>query len=141
MIRTLVVNCASILVCSTDDRKTAAETACDEMVMGAVWALCKFSLLVSHPNHLDISLKALDDALKRLYQTKCIFLEQKMSKSVKAKADDLFTKESHQLREHKIHKIRAAMEAVVYGAEMISTTKCRQFQVCLNRARQAATTW
>jgi len=29
----------------------------------------------------------------------------------------------------------------VYGAEKVSTTKCRQFQVHLNRARQAATTW
>jgi hypothetical protein len=64
-----------------------------------------------------------------------------MSKSAKAKLDDLLAKESHQLREQKIHKIRAAMEAVVYGAEKVATTKLRQFQVRLNRARQAATTW
>jgi hypothetical protein len=63
-----------------------------------------------------------------------------MSKSAKAKIDDLLAKESHQLREQKIHKIRAAMEAVVYGAEKVSTTKRRQFQVRLTRARQAATT-
>jgi hypothetical protein len=141
MIRTLAVNCAPILVCSTDDGKTAAETASDEMVMGAVRALCEFSLLVSQQNHSDLSLKALDDALKRFYQKKGIFREQKMSKSAKAKVDDLLAKESHQLREQKIHKIRAAMEAVVYGAEKVSTTKRRQFQVRLNRARQAATTW
>jgi hypothetical protein len=64
-----------------------------------------------------------------------------MSKSAKAKVDDLLVTESHQLREHKIHKIRAAMEALVYGAEKVSTTKRRLFQVRLNRARQAATTW
>jgi len=29
----------------------------------------------------------------------------------------------------------------VYGAEKVSTTKCRQFQVRLTRARQSATTW
>jgi hypothetical protein len=33
------------------------------------------------------------------------------------------------------------MEALVYGAEKVSTTKRRSFQVRLNRARQAATTW
>jgi len=134
MIRTLAVNCAPILVCSTDDRNTVAETASDEMVMGAVRALCEFSLLVSQQNHSDLSLKALDDTFKQFYQMKGIFREQKMSKSAKAKVDDLLAKESHQLREQKIHKIRAAMKAVVYGAEKVSTTKCRQFQVRLNRA-------
>jgi len=33
------------------------------------------------------------------------------------------------------------MEAAVYGAENVSITKCRQFQVRLNRVWQAATTW
>jgi len=95
MIRTLAVNCAPILDCSKDDGKTAVENASDEMVMGAVRALCEFSLLVSQQNHSDLSLKALDDALKRFYQKKGIFREQKMSKSAKAKVDDLFATESH----------------------------------------------
>jgi len=73
MIRTLAVNCAPILVCSKDDRKTAAETASDEMVMGAVRALCEFSPLVSQQNHSDVSLNALDYALKRFYQKTGIF--------------------------------------------------------------------
>jgi hypothetical protein len=141
VIRTLAVNWAPILVCSKDDGKTVAETASDEMVMGAVWALCEFSLLVTKQNHSDLSLTALDDALKRFYQKKGIFREQKMTKSAKAKVDDLLATESHQLREQKIHKIRAAMEALVYGAEKVSSTKRRQFQVRLNRARQVATTW
>jgi len=111
------------------------------MEMGVVQALCEFSLLVSQQNHLNLSPKALDDALKRFYQKKSIFRKQKMSKSAKAKVDDLLTKDSHQLHKQKIHKIHAAMEAVVYGAKKVSTTKRRQFQVCLNRARQAATTW
>jgi len=64
-----------------------------------------------------------------------------MPKSSKAKVDDLLAMESYQLPEQKIHKIRAAMEALVYGAEKVSTTKCRIFQVRLNRARQVATTW
>jgi len=111
------------------------------MVMGAVWALCECSLLVSQQNHSDLSLKALDNALKRFYQKKGIFRAQKMSKSVKAKVDDLLATESHQLRKQKIHKIRAAMEALVYGAAIVSSTKRRKSQVHLNRARQAATTW
>jgi len=64
MITTLAVNCDPILVSSNDDRKTLVETASDEMVMGAMWALCEFSILVSHQNHSDVSLNALDDALK-----------------------------------------------------------------------------
>jgi len=63
-----------------------------------------------------------------------------MSKSAKAKVDDLLPTESYQLHEQKIHKIRAAMEALVYGAEKVSSTKRRQFHVGLNTARQAATT-
>jgi len=137
MIRTLAVNCAPILVCSKDNRKTAS----DEMVMGAVQALCGFSPLVSQHNHSDLSLNALDDALKWSDQKKGVFREPKMSKSAKAKVDDLLAMESHQLREQTILKICAAIKALVYGAEKISSTKRRQFQVRLNRAQQAATTW
>jgi hypothetical protein len=64
-----------------------------------------------------------------------------MLKSSKANGDDLLATEPHQFSEQQIHKIHAAMEAVVQGAEKVSTTKCRQFLVCLNRAQQTATTW
>jgi len=74
-------------------------------------------------------------------EKKGIFQKQKVSKSVKAKVHHLFVKKSYQLRELKIHKIYAAMEALVYGAEKVSWTKHWQFQVCLNTAQQAATTW
>jgi len=37
--------------------------------------------------------------------------------------------------------ILAAMDTLVYGAEMFSTTKRRQFQVRLTRAQETATTW
>jgi len=141
MFRTLAVNCAPILVCTKDDGRTVAETASDEMVMGGVWALCEFSVLVSQQNHSDLSLKALDYALKRFSQKKGTFPEQKMSKSAKAKVNDLWATGSYQLREQKIHKMCAAMEALVHGAEKISSTKHRQFQVCLNTVQQAATTW
>jgi len=58
-----------------------------------------------------------------------------MSKSAKAKVDALLAMESYQLHEQKIHKIRAVMEALVYGAEKISSTKHRQFEVHLIGAR------
>jgi hypothetical protein len=141
MIRTLAVNSAPILDFSKDEGQTAAENASDEMVMEAVQALCEFSLLVSQQNHSDLSLEALDNALKRFYKKKGFFRAQKMLKSVKTKVDDLLATECHQLREQKIHRIRAAMEALVYGAEKVSTTKHRVFQVRLNRAQQAATNW
>ena len=141
MIRTQAVNCPPTLDCSQDARKTAAETASVEMVMRAVRALSEFPLLVSQHNHSDLSLKALDNPLKQFYQKNGIIRDQKMSKSAMAKVDELLASESHQLREQKIHKIRAAMEALGYGAEKVSRTKRRQFQVCLNNARQAATTW
>jgi hypothetical protein len=35
--------------------------------------------------------------------------------------DDLLARESHQLRERKIHKIHAAMEVQEYGAEDVTS--------------------
>jgi hypothetical protein len=60
---------------------------------------------------------------------------------VKAKVDHLLGMESHQLHEQKIIKISAAMEALLYGAEMVCTTKYRKFLLRPNRDQQAATTW
>jgi len=57
-----------------------------------------------------------------------------MSKSAKAKVNEQLARESHPLQEQKIHKIRAAMEVLVYRADMVTTSKQRQFQVHLNRA-------
>jgi hypothetical protein len=68
MIRTLAVNCAPILVSCKDDGKTEAETACDEMAMGAVRLICEFTLHVSEQNHSNLSLKPQDDAFKQFYQ-------------------------------------------------------------------------
>jgi len=62
-ITTLAVNCTPILDYSKDDRNTLVETASDEMVMGAVWALREFSLLINQQNHSDLSLTALYYAL------------------------------------------------------------------------------
>jgi hypothetical protein len=78
MIKTLAVNSNPILFRSMDDRKTATETASDEMVMGALWTLCEFSLLVSQQNHSDLSLKALNDALVQCNLMNAIFRKQKM---------------------------------------------------------------
>jgi hypothetical protein len=61
-----------------------------------------------------------------------------MSTTWKAKVDDLCATESLQLSKNKIYKMRAAIKALEYGAEKVSSTKRRQFQVCLNRAQQAA---
>jgi len=134
------VNCAPIVVSSQDDRKAPAEKAIDEMVLGAVWAVCEFSLLVRQQNHSDQSITTLDDALKRLNQKKGIIWEQTMSKSAEAKVDNLLATEFHQLCERNIDKTRAAMEALVYEAEKVSMTKCRDFHGYLNRARDTTTT-
>jgi len=141
IIRTLAVNCTSNLGYSKDVRKTAAEVAFDEMVLGAVWVLCEFSQLVSPQIHSDQSLTALDYALKRFYKKKGAFWAQKMSKSAKVTVDKLLARECHQLLEQNIHQIYAAMQVQLYGAEKVTASKSRQFQVLLNRARQAATMW
>jgi hypothetical protein len=64
MIRTRAVRRAAILDCFYDDGKAPAETASDQLVMGAVRALYEVSLLVSPQNHSDLSVTALSDALK-----------------------------------------------------------------------------
>jgi len=122
IIRTLAVNCAPILDGSQDARKTAADTDSDEMVMGAVLALCEFSLLVSRQNHSDLSLAALDDALKQFHKKKGAFRDQKMSKSANARVDEVLATECHHLREQKIRRIRAAMEVQLYEAEKVTTS-------------------
>jgi hypothetical protein len=94
MLRTLAVKCSPIHVCSKDDGKTAAEIACDEMVIEVVQVLCEFSLPFSQQNQSDLSLTALDDTHKRFNQKKGIFREQKILISVKAKVDDLLATES-----------------------------------------------
>ena len=87
MIRTLEVNRDAILDCCKDDGKTAVEPASDEMVIGEVRALCQFPLLVSPQNHSDLSITALDDALRRHNKRKGAFREQKMSMYAKATLD------------------------------------------------------
>ena len=79
--------------------------------------------------------------MRRVYKKKGAFREQKMSKSAKAKVDEQLATESHQLREQTIHKTCTAIEVLVYGAEKVTTSKRRQFQLRLKIARQAATKW
>jgi hypothetical protein len=140
MIRNLAVNCTPILDCSKDEGKTPAEIASDQIVMGAVRALCEFSPLVSQQNHSDLSLTALEDALTRFHE-KGAFREQKTSKSAKAQVDELLAREFHHVHEQKIYKICAAIDVQVYWAQQDKTTNRRQFQVRLNTARRPATTW
>jgi hypothetical protein len=64
-----------------------------------------------------------------------------MSKSAKAKVDELLARESYPFQGHKIHKILAAMEVQMYRAEKVTTSNGRQVQVRLNRAREVATIW
>jgi len=93
------VNCTPNLDCSKDEGKSLAEKASDEMVLEAVQALGEFSPIVSQPNHSDLSLTALDDALKRFYINKSVFQDQKMLKAAKAKVNEQLAGESPQLRE------------------------------------------
>jgi len=65
----------------------------------------------------DFSLKATINAAKRVYKRNGNFRDQKMLNSAMAKVDDLLAMVSHLLPEQMIHKIRAAMEALVYEAE------------------------
>jgi len=105
-----------------NNRKTAAETAYHGIAMDAVRALCEFSLLVRQQNHSDLSLTALDNALKQLYKKKGAFQEKKMYNHAMAKVNEQWESESHQLQVKKIHKIHTVMEVQVYGAEKVTTT-------------------
>jgi len=75
------------------------------------------------------------------FTRRTVFFEDRKCRSLQTgNVDNLLATESNQLRKQKIHKIFASMEALVDGAGKVSPTKRRQFQVRLNRARQAATT-
>ena len=141
MSRTLAVNWTTMLDSSQDAGKSKVETASDEMVMGAVWALCEFFPLVSQQNHSALPLTARDNALKRFHKKKGAFEDQKMLKSAMAKVDELLARGSHRLQEQKIHIICAALQVQLYRAEKVTISKQRQFHTCLNGAQQAATVW
>jgi len=143
MVGTLDVKWAPILVCSKHDWKTAAKIAYNEMVKGAVWASYDFSLLVSQQNNSNQSLIALDDELNQFNLKKVILQEQKISKSAKTLVDTQVARESDQLQEPKINMIHTTLEALLYRAERLpkQSVACRQLQVSLNEAQQAATRW
>jgi hypothetical protein len=121
MICTLEVNCATIRDCFQDTGKAAAETGTDEMVMGAAWALCEFSRFVSQQTYSEVSLAEEDNGLKRFENKNSGFRHQKMSKSAKAKVDELLAIKNHRLGERKIHKIRTAMEVKLCRTAKIAT--------------------
>jgi len=55
--------------------------------------------------------------------------------------NEQLARESHQLQDQKIHKLRVAMEVQVYGAAKVTTSKQTQYPVYLTRARQAESKW
>ena len=63
------------------------------------------------------------------------FGDQKMSKSAKAKVVKHLARESYHIREQKIHSIRGAMAVQLSGAEKVTTSKGRHFQVHLTSAK------
>jgi len=79
--------------------------------------------------------------MQQLYIRKGVFPEPKMLKSAKAKVDQQLASDSHQLQEKEMYKICAVMCIQVYGAERVTTTRQRQFQVRLNRAQPVANIW
>jgi len=87
------------------------------MVMEVVQALCKCSIHVSQQNHSELALKAVTYLLKQCYRKKAIFVLPKISMSAKAKVYYLLVTLPHQLLEQMIHRICAAMEVHVYGAQ------------------------
>jgi len=104
IIRTVSVICTLILDCSNDNRMIVADTASDEKVMGAVLALCEFSLPVSQLTYSNLSLTALSDALTPWNMNNDVIEEQNMSKSAKPNMDEQWARESHYLRTQRIHK-------------------------------------
>jgi len=89
---------------------------------------------------MDVPIKALEGAVKQFSHKKGIIRVLQMLKSAKANVNDLWSRESQQLYEQKIHQICSAWGAFVNGAEKLSTTEFRQCQVRLNTAQQVAIT-
>jgi len=56
-----------------DDGQPVAETVSDDIVLGAVGALCDFSLLVSLQNYSNLSLTAQHDAKKQCHMKNSTF--------------------------------------------------------------------
>jgi len=69
------VNCTVLLNCTRDNGNTAGEKGSEDMVLGAVRALCQFSLLVSQQDDPYLTLTAEDYAQKRFYKKLDAFKE------------------------------------------------------------------
>jgi len=121
--------------------EAVSESASNEMVPVVVPLVCELSLLVSQQNHSNLSLKPLDDTLKRLYQKKGDFQNQEMLKSVTAIVDEKLVRISHKLRQWIIHKIVDAMKVLEYMNKTFTATKWMPYQVYLSRTRPVETKW
>jgi len=84
----VAITCDPLIISCNDIEKSVVDAAFDEMVIGAVFVLCEFSLLVSSQNHHDLSLKALNNPLNNFEMELNSFQQQTVSKSVMAKLDD-----------------------------------------------------
>jgi len=78
MIRISERNYTWILTSSKNHRKAMGDTAPDDMVMGAVQALCEFCVHLSQQNDYDLSHKAVDNSLTWFFMTNCVFWEPKI---------------------------------------------------------------
>jgi len=88
------VNCTPILVYFSNNWKTAAEMASDEIIIDSAQKICDFPLLTCLQSYCDISLTALENVLKLWYQKKSILQEQKISNSLKATVNKQLATES-----------------------------------------------
>lgn len=114
--RKVAITCDPLSLSSNDNEKTVVGSALDEMVIGAVYILCEFSLLVSSQNHHDLSLKALDNPLNNFAKKMHSVQLQKVSQSAKPKVDEMLTSESYLLNRQKIDQHFAAVKVYVTQA-------------------------
>jgi len=93
------------------------------MVIGAVHALCEFSLLVSQQHHYNQSLNTIDDTLKQFFLKMGGFVEQTMLMSAMTKVDKLLARIFPELEVQRSFEIHAPREVRVYEDEKFTPTK------------------
>lgn len=140
IVRTVAANCTLIVVSSTEDANNAAGTASDNILLGAVQALCKYFLHFNKHNHSALFLAALDITLKQFIECRTFYRVENIE-VCKCENKDTVGNRIPSVQELKIPNSGAAIEVFENVAENLSTTKHIQFEIYLYMPQQPASQW
>lgn len=137
MLRSLGAICAPLLS-SDSPGKTSTERASDIEVMKTIRALVEFTLLSRQRAHSQISLRYLEEALKRFYRCKVVFAQQRATAARRARLEKNYCTQATEAKEAAVEKFEASLQSQIYGA---TTAQRRIFRARLKKEIDLSRIW